>query len=170
MLRWQSLSFGRSRLILQREVTIAIPSDSIAADPVDYVLQLRDQIRLGSAANDYHDGSHYLDLVAYWKEQCRGLQDERDNLRRENNRLERSNHMLTNRSSCTPDIAPANAMNTSKRKAQTASPTRNVKRLKGNQQVEHSAAETQEGIDDDFDFLDGLGQGKPQCCSRISTY
>ena len=131
----------------------------------DYVLQLRKQVRSGSVADDCPD-SRYLNLVAYWKEQCRIIQDERDDLRRENNRLERSNLMLTTHSSCTAENAPANAMNSSKRKARAASPTRNIKRPKGNQQVELSATETQEGIDDDFEFLESLGQCKSRQRSR----
>lgn len=130
-----------------------------SADYADYILQLRNQVRPGSPTSE-HESGRYFDLVAYWKEQCRRLQNECDDLRKENSRLERSNHSLTNHTSCTPDIAPINAMNTSKRKARAASPTRNVKRLKGDQPVERSVAETQEEIDDDMDFLDGLGQGK----------
>jgi hypothetical protein len=55
-------------------------------------------------------------------------------------------------------------MNTSKRKACAASPTRTVKRLKGDQPFERSVAETQKEIDEDMDFLDGLGQGKFSGC------
>lgn len=59
-------------------------------------------------------------------------------------------------------------MNTSKRKARAASPTRNVKHLKGDPPVERSVAETQEEIDQDMDFLDGLGQGKSSSCSTLA--
>ncbi|KAF2628570.1 hypothetical protein BU25DRAFT_439516 [Macroventuria anomochaeta] len=124
----------------------------------DYILQLREQVRPVSPASEHHEHGEHLDLVSYWKEQCRRLQDECDDLRSENSRLERSNHMLTNRTSCASDLAHTNAMNTSKRKARAASPVRNVKRPKVNQQLEHSVAETQEVIDDDMDFLDRLGQ------------
>jgi hypothetical protein len=86
-------------------------------------------------------------------------------LRSETIKLERSNHMLTTHTSCTSDIIPSNAMNTSKRKAPAASPTRTVKRNKGTLQPEQSVAETQEAIDDDFDFLDGLGQGRSSSCT-----
>ncbi|KAH6625235.1 hypothetical protein C7974DRAFT_196629 [Boeremia exigua] len=131
------------------------PSNTSARD---YIVQLRDQIRPGSSPSEHHEHGGYLDLVAYWKEQCRKLQDECDHLRHENSRLERSNHSLTHRSSCTSDAAPVNAMNTSKRKARTSSPTRNVKRQKESQPVQRSVTETQEDIDDNMDFLDGLGQ------------
>ncbi|KAF1927596.1 uncharacterized protein M421DRAFT_64772 [Didymella exigua CBS 183.55] len=124
----------------------------------DYVVQLRDQVRPGSPASDLPDNGQYLDLVAYWKDHCQRLQDECDQLRHENSRLERSNHSLTIRTSCTLDAAPVNAMNTSKRKGRAASPARNAKRLKGDQSIERSVAETQEEIDHDMDFLDGLGQ------------
>jgi hypothetical protein len=132
----------------------------LLANHVDYVLQLRDQVRPGSPETNHPSEEHYLDLVAYWKNQCERLQEENDQLRNENTRLERSNHSLTSRTSCTPDFAPGNAMNTSKRKARTASPTRNPKRMKGDQSVDRSVEETQEEIDEDMDFLDSLGQGE----------
>ncbi|KAF1349343.1 hypothetical protein EJ07DRAFT_169408 [Lizonia empirigonia] len=124
----------------------------------EYVLQLRDQVRPRSLGSEHHENGQYLDLVAYWKEQCRRLQDECDSLRSENAKLERSNHHLTNLTSSTTDLVPGNTINTSKRKARAASPTRIVKRPKAAPQVEQSVAETQDGIEDDFDFLDELGQ------------
>ncbi|KAJ4366721.1 hypothetical protein N0V95_000050 [Ascochyta clinopodiicola] len=137
----------------------------------DYVLQLRSQVRPCSAESDTCGQGHYLDLVAYWKEQCRRLQDECDGLRSENIKLERSNHSLTSRTSCTSDTVSINTMNTSKRKAQTASPARNAKRCKGAQQGENSTTETQEIIDDDFNFLDGLGsEGTDLTESLFMTY
>ena len=131
-----------------------------AADRLEYVLQLRDQVKPGSPGSKHDEHGHYLDLVAYWKEQCRRLQGECEDLRSENIKLERSNQNLTSLTSYTPDSVPANAMNTSKRKARALSPTRNMKRPKLAQRVEHSVAETLDSIDDDLDFLDGLGQGK----------
>lgn len=131
---------------------------------VDYVLQLRDQLRPGSPGSDHPDNAHYLDLVAYWKGQCQRLQDDCDQLRNENSKLERSNHSLTSRESYTPGNAPINVVDASKRKARAASPSRNVKRLKGDHPVERSVAETQEEIDEDMDFLDGLGLGKFSGC------
>ncbi|KAF9692970.1 hypothetical protein EKO04_009070 [Ascochyta lentis] len=137
----------------------------------DYVLRLRSQVRPGSTGSENHEHGHYLDLVTYWKEQCQRLQDECDNLRSENIKLERSNHSLTSRTSCTPDIVSVNTMNTSKRKARTASPTRNAKRPKGTQQVENSTAETEEVIEDDFEFLDSLGpEGTNLTESLFTTY
>ena len=133
-----------------------------SADHIDYVLQLRDQVRPGSPSFDY-SGEQYLDLVAYWKSQCQSLQDDCNQLRNENSRLERSNHSLTSRDNCAVDYAPVNTMNTSKRKARAASPVRNAKRPKGDQPVERSVAETLEEIDEDMDFLDGLGQGESSC-------
>ncbi|KAF3047002.1 hypothetical protein E8E12_010194 [Didymella heteroderae] len=135
-----------------------IADDWSPAYPVDYVLQLRNQVRPASPGADRPHDEHYLDVVAYWKDQCRRLQYENDQLRNENSRLERSNHSLASRTGCTTDSAPVNAMNTSKRKARAASPTRITKRLKGDQPVERSVAETLEEIDGDMDFLDGLGQ------------
>lgn len=117
-------------------------------------------MRPGSPETDHPSEENYLDLVAYWKHLCERLQRENDQLRNENSRLERSNHSLTSRIGSSSDLAPVNAMNTSKRKARAASPTRNAKRLKENQPVDRSVAETQEEIDEDMDFLDGLGQGE----------
>lgn len=116
-------------------------------------------MRPESPHNDHQSEEHYLDLVAYWKNQCERLQEENYQIRNENTRLERSNHSLTNRASCTPDFALVSAMNTSKRKARAASPTRHQKRLKGDQPADRSVVETQEEIDEDMDFLDSLGQG-----------
>jgi hypothetical protein len=139
------------------------------ADLTDYVLQLRSRMRSASPGSEDHEHGHYFDLVAYWKEQCQKLQEKCNDLRSENIKLERSNHQLITRTSCIPDIDPTNTINTSKRKTPVASPTRNSKRPKGVQQVEQSAAETQEGIDDDFDFLDGLGQGESLSYLRSLT-
>ena len=139
---------------------VAVHVDITTTDCTDFVLQLRRQVRPDSPQFDNQEHGQYIDLVGYWKERCRTLLDECETLRKENAKLERSNHLLTNRASCTRDTSPVNAMNTSKRKARAASPARNLKRPKGVQQVEHSVAETQEGIDNDFDFLDSLGQGK----------
>ncbi|KAJ4987661.1 hypothetical protein SVAN01_06828 [Stagonosporopsis vannaccii] len=126
----------------------------------DYIANLRDQVRAGSSPSEHQNHGDYLDLVAYWKEQCRRLQDECDHLRNENSRLERSNHSLAHSTACTPDMSPVNALQPSKRKARAVSPARCVKRMKIDQPVERSAAETQEEIDEDMEFLDGLGQAK----------
>lgn len=61
-------------------------------------------------------------------------------------------------------------MPTSKRKPRAISPTRSPKRLKHDQLVERSVAETQEEIDDDMEFLDGLGQGKLILIQHMSVY
>lgn len=137
---------------------------TVVFDSPEHVLQLRDQLRAESPGSGCHEHSNYLDLVAYWKEQCRSLQNECDNLRSENIKLERSNHHLTSLTNHISEPVPANAMNTSKRKARATSPMRTVKRPKAGQQAELSVAETQDGIDDDMDFLDGLGQGRPHPC------
>lgn len=160
---WQLLLSERSRQAPQQGVSSTLSVRPIVADQVDYILQLRNQVRPGSPVSEH---GHHIDLVQYWKEQCRRLQDECDHLRTENSKLERSNHSLTNRTSCTPDVPPTNAMNVSKRKAGAKSPSRTVKRTKVDPQNENSAAETQEIIEDDFDFLDGLGQGEP-CSHRV---
>ncbi|KAJ8115876.1 hypothetical protein OPT61_g2568 [Boeremia exigua] len=137
---------------------VPLTSEDHVVDHLDYIVQLREQVRPGSAPSEHREQGGYIDLVAYWKEQCRTLQDECSHLRNENSRLERSNHSLAHHTGLVPDGATANAMNTSKRKARVGSPARNVKRQKGEQPVERSVAETQEEIDNDMDFLDGLGQ------------
>lgn len=102
--------------------------------------------------------SHHLDLVAYWQEQYQRVQNECDVLRSENTKLERSNQLLTNRTAQPHD----NELSTLKRKSQTASTARACKRPKASQQktAEQSVDETQEAIENDFDFLDGIGEGR----------
>lgn len=145
---------------------LSLAMNVVSADCLEYVLQLRDQVRPKSLGSEHHENGQYLDLVAYWKEQCRRLQDECDSLRSENAKLERSNHHLTNLTSSMTDLVSGNTLNTSKRKARAASPTRTVKRPKAAPQVEQSVAETQDAIEDDFDFLDELGQGTSPSCLR----
>jgi hypothetical protein len=68
--------------------------------------------------------------------------------------------MLSQRTSMTPDDRPSTPTTGSRRKA-AASPTRSPKRPKASstKTEEHSVAETQEGIENDFEFLEGLGEG-----------
>lgn len=130
-----------------------------AADHPDYILQLRAQIKPVVSTSPLDD-RHYLDIVAYWKEHCKQLQERCNDLQIENSRLERSNHSLTKHTTCVPESSPGSVTNASKQKARGASPIRIARRRKGDQQAERSVAETQNEIDDDMDFLDGLGEGK----------
>jgi hypothetical protein len=129
--------------------------------PPDYVLQFREHYKAGRPASNDEELSHYLDLVGYWQEQCRKAQEECDRVRTINIRLERSNHMLSQQTSTTPDDRPSTATSTSKRKA-AATQARLPKRPKApaSKTEAQSVAQTQEGIENDYEFLEGLGQGK----------
>jgi hypothetical protein len=123
----------------------------------DYILQLREHCKTGPPAYNAVETEHYLDLVGYWQDQCRRSQEECDRLRSINIRLERSNHLLSQRTGTTPDERPSTANTATKRKA-PASSSRAPKRGKA-VSVEQSVAQTQEGIESDFDFLEELGDG-----------
>jgi hypothetical protein len=108
---------------------------------------------------------HYLDLVGYWREQCQKAQDESDRLRSINIRLERSNHLLSQRTDINIDERPGTAPSVAKRKG-AASSMRSPKRPKplAVKTAEQTVAQTQESIENDYGFLDGLGDGESGCC------
>jgi hypothetical protein len=125
-----------------------------------YVLQLRAQVKRGRNPAEREDPGHYIDLVAYWKEQCRQAQEECDRLRTINTKLERSNQLLSSRSGTTPDhdiIVPV-----AKRKAPSASSVRSPKKPRATpqSQAQKSVAAAQDTIENDLDFLEVLGAGK----------
>jgi hypothetical protein len=130
----------------------------------DYVLQLRAHCKPGQPAHGDEDIGHYLDLVGYWREQCQKVQEENDRLRSINIRLERSNHLLSQHTNTTPDERPGTAPGIAKRKS-AASPTRSPKRPKPPllKSAEQTVAQTQEGIESDYNFLEGLGDGESPC-------
>lgn len=135
----------------------------------EYVLQLREHCKPGRPAENVEEHGHYLDLVAYWQEQFRRAQEECDRLQSINIRLERSNQLLSQRTSTGRDECPSTAScdrpstatSGSKRRA-AASPTRTVKRPRASpsKTSEQSVAETQEAIETDYKFLEGLGDGE----------
>ena len=88
------------------------------------------------------------------------MQTECDVLRSENIKLERSNQLLTSLAGQAQD-GNNKAAQAPKRKAQMASTVRVSKRLKASQPKipEQSTNETQEAIEEDLEFLDGLGEG-----------
>lgn len=100
------------------------------------------------------------------------MQNECNILRSENAKLERSNQLLTSRTSQTHDIRPSGIGQTPKRKAPTASVARVSKRPKTSQQKndEQSVTETQEAIEGDFDFLDGLGTGEFLLLNKVTAF
>jgi uncharacterized protein YdaT len=100
------------------------------------------------------------------------VQNECDILRSENAKLERSNQLLTSRMSQKHDAGPNDVGQAPKRKAPTASAARVCKRPKTSQQksVEQSVDETQEAIEANFDFLDGLGTGEPLLFNKTTAF
>jgi hypothetical protein len=131
----------------------------------DYVLQLREHCKPGQPASNAEELEHYLDLAGYWQDQCRQAQEECQRLRTINIRLERSNHTLTQRTSSS---SPGPASTASKRKA-AASPIRSSKRPKAS--GEQTVAQTQEAIENDYDFLERLGDGGMlRCYALVAIY
>jgi cytochrome c biogenesis protein ResB len=129
-------------------------------------------MKTGSPSPRRDDYGHHLDLVAYWQEQCRRLQTECDVLRSENIKLERSNQLLTSAPCQTHDGGGhSKTAQASKRKAPMASTVRASKRIKASQlkTSEQAIIQTQEAIEDDYDFLDGLGDGKPKLHQTVAN-
>ncbi|KAH8724165.1 hypothetical protein GQ44DRAFT_750475 [Phaeosphaeriaceae sp. PMI808] len=114
----------------------------------DYVLQLQECFKPGQPAYNTEELGHYLDLVSYWQNRCQQTQDECQRLRSINIRLERSNQALSQRTTPTPTQRKVNTppTRTSKRSKEPCCPT-----------AESSITQTQEGIENDYDLLEGLG-------------
>jgi len=162
------------------QVTSRLPKLNL----IDYVLRLREHCKPGRPVESPEGHEHYLDLVSYWREQCQKAHDECDRLQSINIRLERSNHQLSQRNNIFPDelssvtsperpstavpakastatnTRPSTANNAAKRQA-PASLTRPPKRPRASaaKSLEQSISQTQDGIESDFEFLEGLGNG-----------
>ncbi|KAF2851590.1 hypothetical protein T440DRAFT_53769 [Plenodomus tracheiphilus IPT5] len=138
----------------------------------DYALQLRQHVRLGA---DPAVGSHsaqYLDLVAYWQDQCQQAQEDCDRLQRLNIKLERSNHMLTARGDPTIGDPDVEVSMSPTRKARAASPVRSKRRPQKRSQersAQSSTKNTQDTIDNDSDFLDTLGDDGSRLTEALFT-
>lgn len=130
-------------------------------DLKDHILQLRNHIRHRDPAIHRQGDGQYLDLVAYWQDLYQKAQSECDRLRIINTKLERSNHLLSNLANIPSNTSIDIATATSKRKAPSAAVVRPPKRSKAPFQSlgEQSTAAAQETINNDFEFLDGLGEG-----------
>ncbi|KAH7380527.1 hypothetical protein DE146DRAFT_749377 [Phaeosphaeria sp. MPI-PUGE-AT-0046c] len=154
-----SALFSGQPTVVPSNEQIALAITIVRSKPVDvsmrdYVQILREHCRPGQPPSEAEEHGHYLDLAGYWQDQCQRAQDECSRLRSTNVRLERSNHQLSQQVKIDPQERRGTASGFSKRKA-AASPTRSPKRPKPS--VEQTIAETQEGIEHDFVFLDGLG-------------
>jgi len=126
---------------------------------VEYVLQLRAQLRRGTGCSADPPASPYLDLVAYWQDQCRRAQEECDRLQSLNVKLERSNHLLSTRAE-PPFTGSQDTVPTSpRRKARAASPVRTTRRPQ-QRAAQNPVPDTQDTIESDSDFLAALGDGK----------
>jgi hypothetical protein len=127
---------------------------------VEYVLQLRQNLRQGVPAHTEEAQSHYIDLVAHWQEQCMKTQEDNERLRSVNIKLERSLQQLTHRTtSALDDGRPSTASGSFATRQKTVVST-NRRKPPAAKLAEQSAAETQEGLESDYDFLEGLGEGK----------
>ncbi|KAH4043155.1 hypothetical protein HBH98_231250 [Parastagonospora nodorum] len=157
----------------------------------DYLLRLREHCRPGRPAESPEEYEYYLDLVGYWREQCQKAHDECDRLQGIIIRLERSNHQLSQRTNTFPEklpsvtstavpakaspathTRPSTANNGAKRHA-PVSLTRAPKRPRASatKAPEQSISQTQDGIESDFEFLEGLGNdGKVLLESLYTTH
>ena len=101
-------------------------------------------------------------------------QQERDQLRSTNVKLERSNQLLSNQADKVPDADTT--VRRPKREAESTLPAKVPKRARPTQRVtaEQAIADTQDQIENDSNFLDTLGVGKaPFLCnssSRLTTH
>ncbi|KAF1938442.1 hypothetical protein EJ02DRAFT_446848 [Clathrospora elynae] len=167
-----ALSFSTA-ILPSREQTalaIAIIRTKPAGTPVrDYVLQLRAYIQRGQNLTQQTDPAHYLDLVAYWQEQCRRAQDECDRLRSINTKLERSNQLLSSRTNIILDPDPS--VPPPKRKAPPSSPIRAPKRPRPTQKTlaQQSTAAAQDTIENDSEFLEVLGDDGTRLTEALFT-
>lgn len=141
------------------------PTSVSDSKKVEYILQLRHHTRRGPDPLYQLAASQYLDLVEYWQEQYRQVQEECNQLRSLNVKLERSNHLLASRGHEASELLPPNP----KRRKAAASSARPPKRARASQEntAEQAFAETQGVIDSDSDFLDTLGEGKLACYSAL---
>jgi hypothetical protein len=137
---------------------------------LDYVLQLRKHIRQGLPANSDEEQAQYIDLVGHWQDQCTKLREENQRLRSVNIKLERSLQQLSHSRTSTPDDcrpSAASASFASKRKAPASTTRRKAPVVTT---AEQSTAQTQEGFESDYGFLEGLGEGKSPNPSLPSGY
>jgi hypothetical protein len=132
---------------------------------LDYVLQLRAQIKPGLDPRERENPTCYVDEVAYWKNRCQKAEDECEKLRGVNIKLERSNHLLSSLSGPVLDVDAA--AYTTKRKAPSASPTRSKPSRQAQKQSPTAAA--QENIDNDLDFLEVLGRDGSKLMEALYT-
>jgi hypothetical protein len=154
---WLLQSFGRNRPTSRFGVRPTLPRLRISKLTIpDYVLRLREHFKPGQPASDIAEYEHYLDLVGYWQDQCQKAQEECSRLRMVNIRLERSNQALSQQTNSNHDERPATPSAAVRRRA--ASPTRPTKRPKA--QAEQTVSQTQEGIENDYEFLENLGAGE----------
>ncbi|KAH9867205.1 hypothetical protein IAQ61_007797 [Plenodomus lingam] len=122
----------------------------------DYISQLRQHTRQGTEVALQQQSSQYIDLVAYWQDQCRRVQEECDRLQSSNIKLERSNHNLTARIDRPTDDSNVQIPASPRRKGRAVSLVQLRKRPQ-HKAPQQSVVETQDTMDDDSNFLDALG-------------
>ncbi|KAF1835597.1 hypothetical protein BDW02DRAFT_282884 [Decorospora gaudefroyi] len=158
----------------QTALAIAIVRSKPAGVQVrDYMLQLRAQVKRGRNPMEREDPGHYIDLVAYWKNQCQQAQDECDRLRTANIKLERSNHLLASQAGTPlrPDIEVDIQAPASKRRAASTSPVRGPKKPRStqNKPARPPIAAAQDTIENDLDFLEILGADGTRLTEALYT-
>lgn len=128
----------------------------------DYILALRAHIKSGRNPIDTSQRNEYLELVRYWHDEYQQTKEECDRLRSLNVKLERSNRQLSLQCGMITDQEEVPSQ-LAKRKAGSASsgtrPKRSIQ-AKQNTTPQSGPDETQETIEKDAEFLDGLGEGR----------
>ncbi|EUC51069.1 hypothetical protein COCMIDRAFT_80142 [Bipolaris oryzae ATCC 44560] len=150
----------------QIALAIAIIRCKPAGVPLrEHVIHLRSQIKLGQDPRERANPGCYVDQVAYWKERCKRAEDECEQLRSVNIKLERSNQLLSNQQSPISEIETDSNI-------RPPSSTKGLKRPKQVQKRAHDlVAAAQETINQDLDFLEAIGKdGKNLMESLFSVH
>ncbi|OAL49046.1 hypothetical protein IQ07DRAFT_512640 [Pyrenochaeta sp. DS3sAY3a] len=126
----------------------------------DYILALRSHIKGGRHPIDTPQRDQYLELVHYWHNEYQKTREECDRLRSLNVKLERSNRQLSLQCGMITDQEEVSSQ-LAKRKSTSASSGTRPKRSRQAKQITTTQSgpdETQEAIEKDAEFLDGLGE------------
>ncbi|KAA8621854.1 hypothetical protein PtrSN002B_005267 [Pyrenophora tritici-repentis] len=134
----------------------------------EYLLQLRAQIKLGLDPRKRDNPGHYIDQATYWKHRCLHAENECENLRNINTKLDRSNKTLASSCATAPDIDMIiqNGEDRSPSVSSGRSPTRKKQTQK---RVQRPTAAAQDTIEDDMDFLELLGNDGNRLTEALYT-
>ena len=128
---------------------------------LDYVIQLRAQLKRGRPASNEIGQSRYLDLVAYWQHKCDTAEQRCGELEKRVASLERSVHCLGQLSQDAPEDPPEDfgvlPTTSSKKKGPTTTAPKRSKRLKAQAAKPPTPEET---LEEDLQLFETLGDRK----------